>query len=77
MTEQEMKWLIWSNEHTAWWRANHLGYCYSRAEAGRYTFEEACDVVKNANYALSNSPNEAMVADEPIYPVTTAPTIQV
>ena len=57
------QWLIWSNEHCGWWRPNHAGYCYERKDAGRYSFEEACQIVKNANYALAREPNEAMVLD--------------
>lgn len=33
--------LIWSNEHRAWWRANAQGYTTSHERAGRYTREEA------------------------------------
>lgn len=60
----ESKWLIWSNEHSAWWRANQHGYTYARSEAGRYTFEKACQIVANANYGLDGEPHEAMVRDE-------------
>lgn len=57
------KWLIWSNEHCAWWRPNYASYCYERKDAGRYSFEEACHIVKNANYGLAHEPNESMVLD--------------
>ncbi len=33
--------LIWSNEHRAWWRPNRLGYTEFHERAGRYTRDEA------------------------------------
>ena len=33
--------LIWSFRHKAWWRAEGKGYTTQKAEAGRYTFEQA------------------------------------
>lgn len=35
------KWLIWSNEHAAWWRPASCGYTHSIEDAGRYTLKEA------------------------------------
>lgn len=29
--------LIWSNEHSAWWRPNSRGYTLDVGKAGRYT----------------------------------------
>lgn len=63
--KDKTKWLVWSNEHKAWWRADHRGYCFIRASAGRYSFDEACKIVKSANYARDGEPNEAMVLDVP------------
>lgn len=39
-----MKWLIWSNEHGAWWAPNSRGYTTLLEAAGRYTKEQA-DVI--------------------------------
>lgn len=33
--------LIWSFRHKAWWRAEGKGYTTKKAEAGRYTLEQA------------------------------------
>jgi hypothetical protein len=33
-------WLIWSNEHRAWWRPASCGYTVDIAEAGRYTLAQ-------------------------------------
>lgn len=37
----EEMYLVWSNEHGAWWRANAAGYTMHISRAGRYTREEA------------------------------------
>lgn len=34
-------WLIWSNEHDAWWKPNSSGYTVKREQAGLYTTKEA------------------------------------
>lgn len=33
--------LIWSNEHNAWWRPDARGYTAFLKDAGRYTRDEA------------------------------------
>jgi hypothetical protein len=43
------KWLIWSDEHGAWWRPLKRGYTRNLDEAGRYSFEEATEICENAN----------------------------
>jgi hypothetical protein len=43
-------WLIWSNEHQAWWRPNHAGYTPFIEEAGRYEFDVAAKIVADANH---------------------------
>jgi len=55
--------LIWSNEHNAWWMPNEAGYTQSKKKAGRYCFAEACGIVAGANRFIKDSqpPNEAMV----------------
>lgn len=58
-------WLVWSNEHKSWWAPGHKGYTSSREKAGRYTLEEAVNIVKGANIAIENNgvPNEAIIHD--------------
>jgi hypothetical protein len=58
-------WLIWSNEHKAWWKPNSMGYTTSRKEAGRYTMERATEICRCANHwTLDNeTPNETMVLE--------------
>lgn len=64
MSEQ---WLIWSNEHFAWWRPNSLGYTTDISRAGRYDETEATAICDGANRYLraGASPNEVMIA---VYP---------
>lgn len=58
-------WLIWSNEHKGWWKANHNGYTQDLTEAGVYRYQEAANIVYGANIALLHDnkaiPNEAMI----------------
>lgn len=37
----EDEYLVWSNEHRAWWRPKAAGYTVHMAAAGRYTRDEA------------------------------------
>lgn len=58
---ERKEWIIWSIEHQAWWGPNGMGYLAMRADAGRYTFEEACRIVTGANIGQHDIPNEAMI----------------
>jgi hypothetical protein len=37
-------WLVWSNEHRAWWGPNRSQYYWDITAAGRYTIEEALKI---------------------------------
>lgn len=57
-------WLIWSNEHKAWWKAGKRGYTATLSQAARMTFEEACQILNESNkyrWFLVNEPYETMV----------------
>lgn len=54
-------WKIWSIEHGAWWYHSQRGYVAQRYKAGVYSYEEALNIVKGANIAMNDTPNEAMV----------------
>jgi hypothetical protein len=41
--------LIWSEEHGAWWNPRRAGYTTSMKRAGRYSFEEGSAIVERAN----------------------------
>jgi hypothetical protein len=36
-----LTYLLWSNKHSAWWRADARGYTYEQDQAGRYSEAEA------------------------------------
>jgi hypothetical protein len=65
MTDQKPEWLIWSNEHLAYWKPNRCGYTKFAEEAGIYTFNEAEEICNKANEFLhTDNPkilNEFMV----------------
>lgn len=42
------QYLIWSNEHRAWWRPGSCGYTINLAEAGFYPREQAMSICANA-----------------------------
>ena len=44
----ESKYLIWSNQHGAWWGPNEKGYVQIIDFAGRYTKEQAEAIVKKS-----------------------------
>jgi hypothetical protein len=61
MNPQPRNYLIWSIEHSAWWKPNQIGYCDKRENAGRYTLSEASAIVREANIGNNDIPNEAMI----------------
>lgn len=61
MPDQE--WMIWSNEHRAWWKPGGWGYTTATAWAGRFTEEHARRICAEANIVPRHDhpPNEIMV----------------
>ena len=45
-------WVVWSEEHGAWWGPNELGYVKKLAKAGRYSEREAREIERRANQYL-------------------------
>lgn len=39
------RYMIWSHEHGAWWMPNSSGYTSDAAQAGRYSYDEAAEIV--------------------------------
>ena len=56
-------WLIWSIEHESWWGPARHGYTWNRETAGRYTLEEATEIVRDSNKMVKPGgiPEESMV----------------
>jgi hypothetical protein len=63
VTEDTRNYLIWSNEHRAWWGPGYRGYVQIISHAGRYKLTEATVICTNANAYLSATaePNEVML----------------
>jgi hypothetical protein len=49
MTEDDPLFLVWSEEHGAWWKSHGNGYTRSVLEAGRYSFADAMKIVGDGN----------------------------
>jgi len=72
--------LIWSNQHGAWWRPRRAGYTTVTLLAGRYDADEADEILREANFNPSAPPNEvkclappaAAIVDEMQQAVSTA-----
>lgn len=56
--------LVWSNEHDAWWRPNRCGYTGELWDAGRYTESDAAEICRKASYGWrgGSPPPEVMVS---------------
>ncbi|MFB4265357.1 hypothetical protein [Nonomuraea sp. GTA35] len=57
-------WLVWSNEHDAWWKPQRCGYHHDVWQAGRYSETEAAEICRRAAYGWRNGslPPEVMVS---------------
>ena len=58
-----LNWLIWSNEHHAWWKANKCGYTKDVATAGRYLFDDAIEICRDARNT-EGTPPETMIRED-------------
>ena len=58
------RYLIWSNGHCGWWKGNRHGYTTLTHRAGQFSFEEATEIVTNAD-RYSNKVEEVMVEAPP------------
>src|SRR5216110_1061946 len=62
---RKMDWLIWSSDYGGWSKPNRHGYTNRLADAGRYSFDEALEIIQDANAGMSarNFPSETMCPD--------------
>jgi hypothetical protein len=47
---ESIKFLLWSNKHSKWWKASAAGYTDDVAQAGRYLLGDALVIVTKAAY---------------------------
>ena len=59
------KFLIWSNEHRAWWKPGRSGYCIAVEAAGRYSHADALaiSVAAHDGWRPGQPPPEIPVAE--------------
>lgn len=57
--------LIWSNQHNAWWGPNHIGYVTEKHLAGHYSLHDAVAICLNANLHDPDVPSETIYPYEP------------
>jgi len=50
LPEEPTEFLIWSEEHMAWWRPGGLGYTGFMRDAGRFSKEKAESICREANF---------------------------
>ena len=62
MAQESADYLVWSNEHRAWWGPNNCGYSTSLAFAGRYTRSDALAIAKGARNGWSPEGNPDEIA---------------
>jgi hypothetical protein len=55
-----MTYLIWSNEHRAWWGPGRSGYVQRVEHAGHYSREEALDICTDAMPGRLRKKNEPL-----------------
>lgn len=59
---KEQMYVIWSYEHSSWWRPHSMGYTVDINQAGLYTKDEAAKICDDANkYQPANEPHETMI----------------
>jgi hypothetical protein len=54
----EKRYVIWSNEHQAWWRPNSHGYTRWIEDAGRYARDEAVSISNSGDMSTPEGNRE-------------------
>lgn len=60
----DQEYLVWSNEHRAWWRPNSRGYTIDMTKAGRYSREDAIKICRSRDQATNEPPPELPVRED-------------
>ena len=60
----ERNYLIWSNEHRAWWGSSRCGYSPGVMGAGQYTRDQAIGICRDA---LLSSAQVGVIAEIPVH----------
>jgi hypothetical protein len=63
MDSNEEIYLIWSNEHRAWWKPGRMGYTTGLRGAGRYTRQQAIAICREA---IPSASHVGAVAEIPV-----------
>ena len=62
MDADKQLWLVWSHEHDGYWPQNRRGYIKNRRDAGRFTFNEAVQIINEGNLGMRGfRPQETML----------------
>ena len=64
--DKDLRWMIWSNEHRAWWRPSSCGYTRKIEEVGLYSYAEAksiCFLSHFRGFCTDWPPPRIMVAE--------------
>lgn len=61
-------WLVWSNEHNAYWRPNKCGYTQDVAQAGRYPVAEADSICQDAEPGRVHLSRDGSIPPEVMVP---------
>jgi len=67
MDQAEPRYLVWSNEHKAWWGPEHRGYTRIIANAGRYDRDEALTIAGKRGggwYLNKGNPDEIAIPEQ-------------
>ena len=60
------RWLIWSEEHGAWWMPDRRGYTRILRKAGRYSLEQARELVEAANEFVDPPRFHEIALEDPV-----------
>lgn len=73
---ESSEYVVWSNEHSAWWGPDHRGYYSHLSAAGRYSRDEALRICVSARGGrrFNENPSEVpiLLADADIFWTDTA-----